>query len=89
MTLRRLNEMVQCERCHRKFVSYAALSQHFETKHHGADKPPELERKLAGERELDRYKVTVHYTHGPSAILQTPSTLDQVTDGVLGLECRF
>jgi peroxiredoxin Q/BCP len=58
--------MVECERCHRKFVSYAALSQHFDTKHHGANKPPELERKLAGERELDRYKATVHYTHGPS-----------------------
>jgi peroxiredoxin Q/BCP len=58
--------MVQCERCHRKFVSYAALSQHFDTKHHGANKPSELERKLAGERELDRYKATVHYTHGPS-----------------------
>ena len=58
--------MVECERCHRKFVSYAALSQHFDTKHHGANKPSELERKLAGERELDRYKATVHYTHGPS-----------------------
>ena len=58
--------MVQCERCHRKFVSYAALSQHFDTKHHGANKPSELERQLAGERELDRYKATVHYTHGPS-----------------------
>jgi peroxiredoxin Q/BCP len=58
--------MVECERCHRKFVSYAALSQHFDTKHHGANKPSEFERKLAGERELDRYKATVHYTHGPS-----------------------
>ena len=57
--------MIECGRCHRKFVSYAALSQHFDTKHHGANKPPELERQLAAERELQRYKPTVRYTHGP------------------------
>jgi peroxiredoxin len=66
MTLRRLNETVECERCHRKFVSYAALSQHFDTKHHSANKPPDLERKLAAESELDRYKATVRYGHRPS-----------------------
>lgn len=58
--------MVECERCHRKFVSYAALSQHFETKHHNAQRPREMERELAVEKELDTYKATVHYTHGPS-----------------------
>jgi peroxiredoxin len=66
MMLQRLNEMVECERCHRKFVSYAALSQHFDTKHRSANKPPELEGKLAAERELDRYNATVHYARGPS-----------------------
>ena len=58
--------MVECERCHRKFVSYAALSQHFDTKHHNAQRPGELERKLAAEKELDTYKTIVHHAHGPS-----------------------
>ncbi len=58
--------MIECERCHRKFVSYAALSQHFDTKHHNAQRPRELERELAVEKELDTYKTTVHYAHGPS-----------------------
>jgi peroxiredoxin Q/BCP len=66
MTLLRLNEMIECERCHRRFVSYAALSQHFDTKHRGANKPPELVGQLAAERELDRYKTPIRYTHGPS-----------------------
>ena len=58
--------MVECERCHRRFVSYAALSQHFDTKHHNAQRPPQLEKKLASEKELDRYRATVHYAHSPS-----------------------
>ena len=58
--------MVECERCHRKFVSYAALSQHFDTKHQNAQRPQTLDRELAAERELDTYKTTVHYAQGPS-----------------------
>lgn len=58
--------MVKCERCHQDFVSYTALSQHFDAKHHGAAKPPELAGKLAAEKELEGYKVTVRYAHGPS-----------------------
>jgi peroxiredoxin len=58
--------LVECERCHRKFVSYAALSQHFDTKHHNAQRPRELERELAVEKDLDTYEATVHYAHGPS-----------------------
>ena len=56
--------MVECERCHRKFVTYAALSQHFDMKHHNAHKPTGLERELATEKELDRYRATVHYQQG-------------------------
>lgn len=55
-----------CERCHRNFASYAALSQHFENKHHHATKPPEVERGLAREKELEKYRTPVHYVHGPS-----------------------
>jgi peroxiredoxin len=58
--------MVRCERCHHDFTSYAALSQHFEAKHHGAAKPPELAKQLAAERELDGYKANISYAHGPS-----------------------
>ncbi len=58
--------MVDCERCHRKFGSYAALAQHFDTKHRNARKPTELERALAAEKELDGYKAEVKYVHGPS-----------------------
>lgn len=58
--------MVECERCHKKFVSYAAFSQHFDTKHHNAQRPKELERGLATEKELDSYKAVAHYAHGPS-----------------------
>ena len=53
--------MVECERGHRRFVSSAALSQHFDTKHHNAQRPSELERQLAVEKELDTYKATVYY----------------------------
>ena len=55
-----------CERCHHNFASYAALSQHFENKHHHATKPPEVERGLAREKELEKYRTPVHYVHGPS-----------------------
>lgn len=58
--------MVECDRCHRKFVSYAALSQHFNTKHHNAQRPVELRRELAAEKELESYKAASHYAHGSS-----------------------
>ena len=58
--------MVKCDRCHHDFASYAALSQHFDAKHHGAAKPQELARQLAQERELNGFKSTIRYAHGPS-----------------------
>jgi peroxiredoxin len=60
--------MVECERCHKKFVSYAALSQHFETKHHNAQRPKKIERGLAYEKELKSYTATIHHVHGPSKV---------------------
>jgi peroxiredoxin len=57
--------MVICERCHRKFTSYAALSQHFESKHKNAGRPPELDRALAAEKDLDGFKAGIHCVHGP------------------------
>jgi peroxiredoxin len=58
--------MVRCERCHHEFVSYAALSQHFDAKHHGAAKPPELAKQLTAEKELEGYKANIHYAHASS-----------------------
>jgi len=58
--------MVECERCHRRFSSYAAFSQHFDTKHHNAQRPIGLEKELAAERELSRYRAVVHNAHGSS-----------------------
>lgn len=58
--------MVACDRCHRKFSSYAGLSQHYETKHHNATTTPEIVKGVAAEKELEKYRATVHYAHGPS-----------------------
>ena len=60
--------MVTCARCHRSFVSYAALSQHFESKHRNVAKPPELAKRLSEENELKTYRTSVRYVHGPSKI---------------------
>lgn len=56
--------MVECDRCHRKFSSYAALSQHYETKHQNATKTPEIAKGVAAEKELEKFKATVHYSQG-------------------------
>ncbi len=58
--------MVECDRCHRKFSSYAALSQHYETKHQNATKTPEIAKGVAAEKELETFKATVHYSQGSS-----------------------
>jgi hypothetical protein len=58
--------MVRCDRCHHDFASYVALSQHFDAKHHGAAKPPELTKELAAEKELEGYKADIRYAHGSS-----------------------
>jgi len=58
--------MVRCGRCHHDFASYAALSQHFDAKHRGAANPPELAKLLAAEKELEGYKASISYAHGPS-----------------------
>ncbi len=54
--------MVNCDRCHRRFSSYAALEQHYKTRHPSARMPAQFESQLAGERELEsRYRPT--FTH--------------------------
>jgi peroxiredoxin len=58
--------LVECDRCHRNFSSYTALSQHYETKHHNARTTREIAKGLAAEKELERYEATVHHARSPS-----------------------
>jgi hypothetical protein len=60
--------MVECERCHRKLVSYAALSQHFNAVHAYAKRPAELQKRVTAEKELESYKATAHYNHSGSKV---------------------
>ena len=77
--------MVTCDRCHRNFSSYTALSQHYETKHHGATKTLEIEKGVAAENELEKYRTTVHYTHSSSkAKLTAFLLLLIIAAGVIG-----
>ncbi len=58
--------MVSCDRCHRRFSSYAALEQHHSTKHPGSRMPAHLQSQLVDERRLEsRYKPTT-FTHKSS-----------------------
>ena len=58
--------MVECDRCHSKFSSYTALSQHYEAKHHNVAKTTEIMKGVAAEKELEKYKATLHHTSGSS-----------------------
>ena len=58
--------MVECERCHRKFPSYAGLLQHHKDKHPNVTRLSELENQVALEKERHvLYEASVH-SHGPS-----------------------
>lgn len=49
--------LVACEKCHRKFSSYSALEQHYDSVHPKAKKPAELKDKVIAEVEAKvRYK---------------------------------
>ena len=58
--------MVECDRCHSRFSSYAALSQHYEAKHHNVAKTTEIMKGVAAEKELEKYKAALHYAGGSS-----------------------
>lgn len=60
--------MVVCERCHRKFSSYAAVLQHYKTKHPNVANLSELENKVATEKETrSLYKASIR-SRGPSRV---------------------
>jgi hypothetical protein len=52
--------MVECDRCHRKFTTYAALKQHYGSQHSNARWPDEFESKVTDERNLHAYKASQH-----------------------------
>ena len=56
--------MVDCDRCHRKFVNYAALKQHYRDQHANARWPDALENKLTDEKNLQTQMVSVNRTRG-------------------------
>lgn len=60
--------MVNCDRCHRKFLSYAALNQHYDRKHPTAKKPSYLEAGAYKERELEVKPRFNPYSHRGSSV---------------------
>ncbi len=60
--------MVTCDKCHRKFSSYAALEQHYDRKHFAARRPVKLESGLAAERESASKYRPVPSTRGNSRV---------------------
>lgn len=52
--------MVECDRCHRKFTTYAALKQHYGNQHPNAKWPEAFENKLIDEKNLQAYKANLH-----------------------------
>jgi hypothetical protein len=55
-------DMVQCDRCHRKFATYAALKQHYVNQHTNAKWPDKFESKLSEEQSIEAYKSNLHPT---------------------------
>ena len=53
------SKMVECDRCHRKFTTYAALKQHFANQHPNAKWSEASETKLKEEMELQSHKASL------------------------------
>ena len=51
--------MVECDRCHRKFTTFAALKQHYGNQHPNAKWSEVYENQLTNEKSLQAYKATV------------------------------
>lgn len=60
--------MVTCERCYRKFSSYAALLQHYKGKHSNVTNLSELESQVAAEKQNQALYQSSVRTHGPSRV---------------------
>jgi len=54
--------MAACDRCHRKFTTYAALKQHYGNQHPNAKWPDAFENEVIHEKSLQAYKANLHTT---------------------------
>lgn len=52
--------MVECDRCHKRFGSYAALKQHYGGQHPNAKWPDEYESQILHEKSLEAHRATLH-----------------------------
>jgi len=52
--------MVECDRCHRKFATYAALKQHYSNQHPNAKWSEALENRLNEEKDLQSQRAQLH-----------------------------
>ncbi len=73
--------MVECDRCHRKFVNYAALKQHYGAQHPNAKWSEAFENELAEERKLQTYRASVHPPRGSHTKLVIAALLIVVVVG--------
>ena len=61
--------MVECERCHKKFGSYAALKQHYGGRHPNAKWSDAFEARLAEENNLRAYAANLRPGRGSNRTL--------------------
>jgi len=52
--------MIECDRCRKKFATYAALRQHYGNQHPNAKWPEPFEKELSEERRLQAHKTNLH-----------------------------
>jgi hypothetical protein len=77
--------MVDCDRCHRKFNSYAALKQHYGNQHSNAKWPGAFETQLVEENNLQGYRVNPRPTHNSHARLVVAVILIVIVIGAASL----
>ena len=77
--------MVECDRCHRKFATYAALKQHYGNQHPNAKWHDESEIKLNEERNLEAHRATLHPNRTSHTKLIVASILIVIVIGAAGI----
>jgi len=77
--------MVACDRCHRKFGTYAALKEHYSNQHSNAKWPDAFENKLAEEKNLQSYKANLRPTQSSHTKLIIAIILIVIVGGVAGI----
>lgn len=77
--------MVECDRCHRKFTTYAALKQHYSNQHPNAKWPDEADIKLNEEKSLEVHRATLHPNRTSHTKLVVASILLVIVIGATGI----